>query len=159
MEHQQVFSEFDGYLNSEVQFAIQIALDIHDKFKGVVEVFEFELIADGLLRVRDRLAELGSLVRGWHDGHGEPIGKPVLDAVARLAASRPGAAEIMHLYPTDIGGVLIEFSVGGWDYSIEFLPDGNVEFSGTNLAGEGELESLRFAGCTSEFYKMLETDP
>jgi hypothetical protein len=45
--------------------------------------------------------------------------------------------------PTEEGGVLLEFEAKGWDYGVEFNPDGSFKFFGIEIDGREEC-SLDF---------------
>lgn len=96
----------------------------------------------GLDRCGRRIAALSAISDGWHDGGGNaPTHLAVTAALCFLAGNRP-LAEHFSIFPTDAGGVLFEFVKEGWDYSVEFWPDGRMETYGVEIDGEGETDAL-----------------
>jgi hypothetical protein len=90
---------------------------------STVEQVQFDNTAWGA-----RLAEFAALRSGWDGGTAEQITSTALDAAQKLLQGidraqieRPG------VFPTDEGGVLIEWSKTSGVLSIEILADGNFE--------------------------------
>ncbi|MCA3247878.1 MAG: hypothetical protein ING29_15500 [Azospirillum sp.] len=155
-----VEQEFDGNVNKMVEFAIQIETDTQDNFKRVVDVFDVELIdptsGPDYQACRARLSELGSIKDGWHNGAGVAVVQIAVDNAAGFLEARPGHAKAYRIYPTEDGGVLIEFEARGWDYSVEFCRDGFVEMFGVEIDGVGELSARRFPGVDDAFLKLFD---
>lgn len=85
-----------------------------------------------------RIAELGALIDGWKGAGSFAITKLAFNN-ATLFLERRTELEfngLYFIYPTELGGLLFEFitSVNGWDSSIEFKPDGLIEFMGIETA-------------------------
>lgn len=140
-----VKEEFDGKIGADVQFRLMIELDRADRLRTVLDVLEIDLIdakvvAD-LERCRKRIDALASLVDGWHDGAGKAPTSEAVSAAFRLLARNPRLAGSYRIFPTDAGGLLFEFSEGGWDYSIEIGPGGRGEIYGVEATGHGEMET------------------
>jgi hypothetical protein len=152
-----IVHEFDGNINGDVQFALQIELDNNDCYRGIIEVFDVELI-DGadLMRCRGRLTELRGFETGWHDGSGAAIDAAAVDAAERFLAKRPSLAGAYHIYPTDAGGILFEFESKGWDFSIEFGLGGSVEIYGVQVEGPAEMEPQAFDGLNEVFFELFD---
>jgi hypothetical protein len=141
--------EFDGSIDSAVQFALQIELDNQDAFQRVVEAFDVELIDqeqwEAILRCRHRLAELRSLSSGWLDGTGGMISPIALANADSFLDKRPLYATGYKISPMATGGVSLEIEVNDWDYSIDFLPNGGVDFYGIDIEGSDELELTTYS--------------
>jgi hypothetical protein len=160
LDRDRVIDEFDGNIESDVQFDLQIELDNSDRYRSIVEVFDVVLIdahigAD-LEKCRIRLNEIRSLGAGWHDGAGMAIDTSAVDAANRFLSMRPSLAGTYRIYPTEAGGVLFEFDSNGWDFSIEFRTGGTVEMYGVQVAGDGEMEPHEFSEVGQAF--MSEFD-
>jgi hypothetical protein len=141
---ERVRDDFDGYIEADVQFRLMIELGSDDTFRRVVEVYDVDVIdakvvAD-LAVCRDRIASLVSLSDGWHNGSGKSPTHAAAATASRLLARKPGMAGNYSIFPTDMGGLLFEFSRRGWDYSIEIGPAGTVEIYGTETAGDKEID-------------------
>ena len=153
-------SEFDGNIGSEVQFSIDVILDSQDTFRGVVRVYDVDLIdaelAENLENCRHRVDELRGLAAGWHDGGGEAISLKAVDAATALLAKRPDLASAYRIFPTLSGGVTFEFETGGWDLSVELAPDGGSELYGVKLDGPEEIEPQAFADLGDAFFAAFD---
>jgi hypothetical protein len=155
-----VVDEFDGYINSDVQFALRIELDNTDTFKNVIEVFDVDLvdeeIADNLTRCRTRLAELSRIQAGWLDGSGAAVDAAAVAAAESFLSKRPFLATAYRIYPTMSGGILFEFERNGWDFSVEFNVDGSIEMYGVQINGEGEMQPHNFSLMNDEFISLFD---
>lgn len=160
LDQDRIVEEFDGNLFADVQFDLQIELDNNDKFRSVVDVFDVALIdakiGSELVRCRNRLAELGELKDGWHDGAGTPISEAALATAGILLTKRPSLAEAYKIYPIEQGGVLFEFESNGWDLSVEIASDGTVEMYGVQLEGDDEMEPSAFANLDDAFMREFD---
>jgi hypothetical protein len=147
-------------VNNMVEFAIQIETDTQDNFKRVVDVFDVELIdptsGPDYLACRERLSELATIKDGWHNGTGVAIVQIAVEHATDFLEARPAHAKAYRIYPTEDGGVLIEFAMRGWDYSVEFCRDGAVEMFGVEINGVGELATRQFSGIDEAFLKLFD---
>lgn len=145
----QLYEEFDGVLNSELEFELLVELDKHDKFRSIVDVFDVTAVSDPnggvVARAKERLEELGQIKEGWADGVGERLGRGALARTLDFVVATRSSGIGMHLFPTEIGGVLIDFAMHGWDYSVEFDYAGMPEMYGIETEGSGEMEPTRFS--------------
>jgi len=160
LESDRVKEEFDGNIVSEVQFDLQIEMDNADRLRGVVGVFDVGLIdvesgAD-LLRCRNRIAELSALSDGWHDGAGRRIADDAVELANRFLSKRPTLSKQYHIYPTEEGGILVEFEANLWDISVEFLPEGGVELYGVQIDGAEELQPVHFSDIDGDFMTAFD---
>lgn len=148
VDGERIGTEFDGNIGAAIQFELLIELDNRDAFCGVVEVFDVELIdpdlADNVMRCMERLTDLGNLRDGWHDGEGLAPSEDAIEAAKNLLRQRPSLGGCLSVFPTPTGGVIFEFEVGGWDYSVEIEADGGLEFLGIQIDGPDEFEAARF---------------
>ena len=109
------------------------------------------------MRCMERLTDLGILNDGWHDGQGSAPSDEAIKAARDLLRQRPSLAGALTVFPTLGGGVLLEFEVHGWDYSVEIEADGAVEFLGVQVKGTEELEPVRFKDTGKDFLAKLDT--
>ena len=151
---EQIINEFDGSLKADVQLDLLLELDSSDKLRNVIDVFDIGLIdaeiGEDLMRRRNRLAELRKLQPGWNGDSGEVVNQAALETAERLLSRRPYMSSVFRIYPTIAGGVLFEFRTDDWDYSVECLPDGQIEMYGIEIDGVGEMDPHHFAalaGC------------
>jgi hypothetical protein len=156
-----VADEFDGNTSFSVQFALQIELDNRDNFRSIIDVFDVELIdselSDKIEVCRKRLADLRELQDGWLDGDGYAPKSPSLESADKFLSKRPSLAGQYKIYPTSLGGVLFEFQVHGWDYSVEFGPAGTVEMYGVEIDGIAEMEPLMFEDAGDTFVTEFDS--
>ena len=155
-----VTSTFDGNLSASVFFDLVLELDYNDKYRGVSRIEDIRLIDEDLgasiSKCRERLAEIGRLAAGWHDGEASAIATIVIDQANLFVTKRPLFSADFRIYPTLTGGVLFEFIVKGWDYSVEFNSDGTVELYGVEVDGAGELEPITFPSANDAFYEAFD---
>ncbi|WQO64211.1 hypothetical protein U8C40_13680 [Sinorhizobium medicae] len=155
-----VTSTFDGNLGASVFFDLVLELDYNDRYKGVSRIEDIHLVDEdlgaSLSKCRDRLLEIGRLEAGWHDGEGTEIDPSVIDQANLFAARRPRFSPDYRIYPTLTGGVLFEFIIKEWDFSVEFNSDGTVELYGVEVNGAGELEPRTFTSADGEFYQTFD---
>ena len=157
---ERIRDDFDGNIEADVQFGLMIELGSDDTFRRVVEVFDVDVIdakvvAD-LAVCRDRIASLVSLGDGWHNGFGKSPTHAAAATASRLLARKPGMAGNYRIFPTELGGLLFEFSRQGWDYSIEIGPAGNVEIYGTEIAGDSEMDTEALDASSDEFARQFD---
>lgn len=150
-----IAAEFDGNTGSDVQFALQIELDNNDNYRTIIETFDVELIdaelSDNIMRCRERLSEVRHLAAGWLNGIGEASAEAAVEGASAFLRKRPSLAGAYRIYPTEEGGVLFEFEVGGWDYSVEFNREGSVEMYGVQINGPDEMDPVTFPGLSDDF--------
>lgn len=72
---------------------------------------------------RERRTVLSGLVDGWLDGAGRAIRPDVLEAAGRLVAALPEAIGPVSVYPTEVGGVQLEWGDQYGDHGLEIRPD------------------------------------
>jgi hypothetical protein len=160
LDRDQIVEEFDGSLQSDIQFDLQVELENDDRLRRVVSVYDIGVIdaqiGAKLLRCRSRLTELRTLVTGWHNGMGVPVAPEALSAAERFLSKRPSLCAVYKIYPTEGGGVLFEFESNDWDFSIEFASDGSVEMYGVHLNHVDVMEPSSFSEVGAEFMKEFD---
>lgn len=161
VDPERVKDEFDGSIDEDVQFRLLIELDNKDVFKRVVDVFDIDLIDDtlgaNLKRCRERIQSISGLEDGWHDGEGNRPTQEAVAAAERLLSARPGLARGYHIFPTEVGGILLEFVHSGWDYSIEIAPNAEIELYGIEVDGPGDMDSRMFDGVNDDVLSFLDS--
>jgi hypothetical protein len=115
---------------------------------SALEKVEFDDTAWGL-----RLTEFASLLPGWFDGEGKQISSIALDGaqmvlrvVGRAGLERPG------VFPTEEGGVLVEWASESSVRSVEVLDDGSFEMF--SLA-RGDREGVHSSGNLTDAVSFL----
>ena len=155
VDRDRIAAEFDGNIGAAIQFELMIELDNRDTFRAIVDVFDVELIdpdlADNVMRCMARLTDLGNLRDGWHDGEGSAPSAEAIKVAKTFLRQRPSLAGALSVFPTLAGGVLLEFEVRGWDYSVEIEADGGLEFFGIQIEGPEELEAKHFMNAGEDF--------
>ncbi len=158
VEKDRIKAEFDGHINDSVQFDVTVELNSSDEFKSVVAVHDVELVEfpQGWDRLVARLEELGSLRDGWMDGAGSSISAAAVGSALAVVQARPILSPIVKAFPTQSGGVMLEFEFGGWDYSIEFMPDSTAEIFGIEVETDAELVPHSVVALSPQFYSLLD---
>lgn len=161
VDPEQIVEEFDGSLNQDVQFDLLVELDNQDRFQRVEGVYHIAVIdaevGAELARCRVRIAEIGSFQPGWNDSHGAAISKSVVEAADAFLVRRPGFSSAYKIFPTEAGGILVDFEFAGWDYSVEFAADGAVEMYGVEIDGPGEMEPVHFGDVGDAFMEEFDS--
>lgn len=159
LERDRITNEFDGNIDSDVQFSLKIELDSSDQFKGVAEVLNVELIdadvVEQIAKCRQRLDQISRLKKGWQDG-AEAIDALAIEAANRFLSMRPSLAAKYRIFPTEDQGVLLEFESNGWDFSLEFLKAGALEMYGVEISGDHEMEPHHFNEVGEAFAKEFD---
>ena len=155
-----IAEEFDGNIGSSVQVSVNIELDDRDVYRGVVDVYDIDVIdekvSEDLMKCLKRLEELRDYRPGWLDGAGEAPSAAAIKVAEMFLAKRPFQAAAYKVFPTPNGGVLFEFDAGGWDYSVEFPKDGSVEMYGIEINGTDEILPERFEAMSDEFLDFFD---
>lgn len=90
----------------------------------------------------DRLTELSKLEDGWLDGKGKAPSTVALKAASVLGPALPGNITL-HVYPTEAGGVSLEWNDQHGGHEIEVQPDGGLFLMTVERIAEDEMRSLR----------------
>jgi hypothetical protein len=61
------------------------------------------------------------------------------------------------LYPTEQGGVLLEFDNGAWFYSLEISKAGSIHLVGVAIAGSENYAGDIFEQVSDEFIQILRS--
>jgi len=151
--------EFDGNLFTLVEFSISIALDAHDDFKSVEEVHSVDLVRpydEAVMRCVSRLQELAKIEKGWLGGnHGEQLVHLAGMRATQLVFMRADLAELFRIFPTEEGGVSVEFDKDDWSFAVEIMPDGSMEIDGSSEDGD-VFEVQSFSEFSQEFFKAFD---
>lgn len=94
----------------------------------------------------DALNELANLDSGWLNGEGEVISESCLRDCQRFLDRIDQNDIVYDIAPTPDGGILVEFKVDGWDYSVDFEDDGQFWFYGVEIGGCDDVEKA-FSSC------------
>jgi hypothetical protein len=92
-----------------------------------------------ITRCQARILELSSLLDGWHDGSGKAPTETAILAGKTLLTLCPDMAPLFHIFPTEAGGLLFEFTLADWYYSVE-IHDGIVEIYGVEENCKAEIQ-------------------
>ena len=155
-----VQSHYGANLGSEVQFDLRVELDKNDTFKKVLEVLDVSIVnasdAPEFLDDMKQISDLRKLSTGWLDGNGQEISQLAIQGARSVLDNAAVLAGSCGIFPTSIGGVSFEFVRDGWDYTIELLPDGQIEFYGIEIEGPEEIEPISFEGVNDRFLGKLQ---
>ena len=162
VDPERISDEFDGYIGSSVQFDVTVELDYRDQYKGVVDVFDAEVvdekIADTLRSCGDRLRELSELQAGWYDGEGIVLTEAAISAAKNFVNRRAASIEKCKIFPSIDGGINFEFEYDNWDYTVEVSPEGAALFYGVDMEGDDELDPREFPSVDAEFFKAFDEE-
>jgi hypothetical protein len=90
----------------------------------------------------DRLTELSKLQDGWLDGHGKSPTSEAIRSASVLGAALPTAIT-PRVYPTEEGGIALEWSDRHGEHEIEVQPDGLLFLMTVERIAADEMEALR----------------
>jgi hypothetical protein len=160
LELDRIKEEFDGNIGSDVQFNLQIELDIKDCYRSIINVYDVALIdaqsGMGYLRCRSRLEDLRSLSEGWNDGAGHAMDSSTVDAAQNFLSKRPFLSYLYHIYPTENAGIVFEFVANDWDLSVEFQQGDVIEMYGVQIDGRDEMSPQQFDAVDERFFAVFD---
>jgi hypothetical protein len=116
----------------------------------VLEPWSAEDAPNWLGVIATRLSELEQLADGW-DGHGAiaPTGDVLVASFREFGSVIPSQAPEPSIFPTTVGGVQFEWTVGDVHLELEYLPDGVVdgwaEDSQTQESWHGPMSEIESA--------------
>lgn len=149
LESSTIKESFDGNLGQPVELSIVAEMNAEDRVVKVLDVDSVNVVDEKLSasyqRCVKRISDLAKLEDGWRDGTGIKPAQSALEAVGRFVRSRVQFADLYRIYPTTSGGIQIEFVLNDWDYTLEFHPEGMIEFFAINENG-GSFELPAIAG-------------
>ena len=97
-----------------------------------------------------RLDELGRLQSGWLDGEGVVLSPALLDVLkAAFEGEFDSELPLPYLYPTEEGGIQAEWTLKGWEISLEFEPEGQ----------KAEYRAIRLQDASSQSFELDPGDP
>lgn len=93
-----------------------------------------------LNKLKIRLQEISNLKNGWHDGSGEKIAPEAVQAAELFCIKYIDRYPSLRAFPTEEGGILIEFENNIWDLSIEISSTGASSLYASEINGSKVLE-------------------
>lgn len=151
--------EFGANLFSIVEFSISVALDAHDELKFIEEVHSVDLVRpydDEVKRCLVRLQVLAKVEKGWlGDQQGEQVVHLAGMRATQLIFARADLAKLFRIFPTESGGVSVEFDKDGWSFAVEIGPDGRLEIDAASDVGE-VFDAQSFDGFTPQFFEAFD---
>lgn len=151
--------QFDGNLHTLVEFSLSIALDAHDDLKAIEEVHSVDLVRpydEDVMRCVTRLQELAKIEKGWlGDQHGEQLVHLAGMRATQIIFMRANLAKLFRIFPTEDGGISLEFEKDGWSFAVEVMPDGSLEIDGSSEADD-VYEAKSFDGFSKDFFEAFD---
>ncbi len=96
-----------------------------------------------------RLDELSKLQEGWLNGEGVPPSPALLDTLKKaFEDSFDSDLPLPYLYPTEEGGIQAEWTLNGWEISLEFEPEGQ----------KAEYEAINLKDASSQSFELNPAD-
>jgi hypothetical protein len=83
--------------------------------------------------IETRLTELGALQAGWFDGQGRPISEDALSSARTACLELAGRGLHIRPYPRPDGGIVLEWSRRGVEWSLDVEPAGTWYAHGLNI--------------------------
>lgn len=160
LDTDRIINEFDGHIGKNVQFDVTIELDHNNRYRNIIDVHQvglYDPTTAAQTKLFERLAHLSSLSEGWLDGEGRSVTLEVREAAGFFIALSHQTAEAYRLYPSEAGGILVEFEWENWDYTVEFLPDGKIEMYGISLNDDAEMLPTLFDTVDSDFIREFSS--
>lgn len=127
---------------SKLQLSRLDNVDLEEALQELVEA-EFDVLGEiPCESVDDRLDVLRSLKKGWLEGGGKAPSDKVLNFVYDKFTDEE-SLPMPYIFPTEAGGIELEWTCGSNDVSIEIQPDLTSEFHILNLGtGEDHFEEV-----------------
>ncbi len=155
IDNETIKQDFDGSIDQPLELSLTVQLNHEDRVTSVTDVRNVSLvdeqIAAHVKRCKDRLLQLSSVGDRWHDGVGIGPSAKSVAAANDFLGHRLALSAHYRIYPTEEGGILFEFEIKGWDYSVEFLTNGHVKIFGIEIRGEGTTQELIFPAVNADF--------
>ncbi len=73
----------------------------------------------------------------------------------QLIFMRADLADLFRIFPTEDGGISLEFDKQGWSFAVEIMPDGSLEIDGSSADGE-VFEVQSFGEFSEEFFDAFD---
>lgn len=150
---------FDGSLNTLVEFSVSVELDANDNLQSVDTVHSVDLILpydEDVKNCLTRLRALSEVERGWlGNDEGEQLVHLARMRAAQLVFIRADLASLFKIYPTEDGGVSIEFDKDEWSFAVEIMPDGTLEIDGSS-GTDKTFKTYEFDGISPEFLQKFD---
>ena len=150
---------FDGATQSQVEFTARVALDAHDTFRQIEELHSADLVRpydEVIMKCIERVQNLAALEPGWlGNGCGERIVHLAGTRATQLIFTRAKLANLFRIYPTEEGGLSIEFDKDGGSFAVEILPDGSIEMDGSSNNGDA-IDAQTFEKLDAIFYRAFD---
>ena len=112
--------------------ALTLELDHHENFRTVRNVHEVDLVdeanAAALTDMIQRLDEIANVKEGWLDGDGTAISPRAIEKAREFVIRSLNLVGSMLAFPSPEGGVTIQMRNDQYSGSIDFEPEGEVEF-------------------------------
>ena len=104
----------------------------------------------------NRLIELSNLQDGWYDDEIESKSPSDLSIslALRLLKEISQLLEIVSIYPLYEGGILFEFEIEYWDYSLYINDSGSFELFGIQIDGNADYDAV-FANYETTVDEMI----
>ncbi len=164
----QIFTALNGCYKERQKVRVIgfAAFDANDHPKRFVEVLQLDPLDPR--DVSARIEELKLLQRGWHNGVGEA---PPLEGLTWIAgvweSYYPPSLPNPYVYPTDLGGLQLEWPIGSWEISAEIdLKGRTAVFVAVDTASEAMKDTVldlaaedgwrMLAGFVEEYVKTSE---
>jgi hypothetical protein len=155
-----IIEEFDGNVLADVQFDLNLELDHNDKIRNILDVYSAEIVEtvqEGGSDALKDLAEIAKLEAGWLDGDGEAVSRTAIGYTHQVIVGTNSLNIDFRLYPTEQGGVLVEFDNDAWFYSLEISRAGTLHLVGVAIAGSESYAGDIFEQVSDEFIQILRS--
>ena len=135
---------------------IRKEIDVYDKvtFNEVIPVENG--VEAAMHKSKLRLNDISKLSSGWRNGKGHGTVASTVAMALKFINKRPSITPNLKFYPNDKGGVVAEIEQGGWDISVEFLPEGSIEMYGFEIDGENDFDPINFASMSDDFFARFD---
>lgn len=107
----------------------------------------------------NRVLEFSNLQDGWYGDEIEstsPSGLSISHAL-RILNEIPQLLERISVYPMYEGGILFEFEIVNWDYSLRICNSGSFEVCGIKIDGDGSYDAVfdKYEAAVDEMSRMI----
>lgn len=156
---ERALDEFDGFLLNEVSIEVTLELDADDRVRNVIDTHLVELIEfmsdsdrETISRAKLRLSAIAEMDAGWMDGEGERITSSAIEQAKVIIEFGRTWFNTAGIFPTLDGGIQIENSIDGDEYTFVISPSG--EASGLICLSTDETKELP---SLEEIFSVFET--
>ena len=153
MPYSVFISDFYPYIHRKFFLDLDVEIDGAGRIVTAQSVNDYERQQHSLAEIIEAYRDLKD---GWLEGHGASVVPQVIEAALSYLDGRTPLPNFYGVAPTEEGGILLEYKIDTWDYGIEFLPSGEIEFFGVDHGSDNDLDQTIPSGSWDVLHKLVE---